>query len=598
MPMEKIITLNFHDLTPVKRDLVHFVRIKPGEAGGSDTDTADEAAALAEQEERSSKSKKYREVDSVELQQLKELFDEQDTDTCIRQFCTAVNVPLRKAKSSAIYYINNQNNQKGETENPDLFVYKFGAYQVQGYAGVLQVDVKKDTHKTAYDAQLRIHVHSRFDKAPAPADLTKPAPQPKGLFLMYMFEKGAVARGHAYPEMLMKGFRGNSWDLMLAVSFMNELNTAMRKGMFRQYRDYERNDSRLKGRIDIDRHIRENPLFTGRIAYTAREYTVDNPINLLILKAYYHLERKYPQLMHSLTTQYEVVRQGLQILEYEIENWQSVSTQTVLKQTRARIANSVYGSYEPLRVTARAVLTKLGVNIFNQEGSDAISGLLIDLPKLWEEFLYYTVLRTYSGKTGPYNQHHIPMIGSDRNAEPDFLIPRREPEADAYEDLMDEDAEDLTDEDLMDAEADEDWERIDTTSDDAEALETYDMVLDAKYRMSWANTLSPHAKDSNSGWNDVRYDVFQILSYMLVVDCKYGGVIFPISQRDTTPELLEEAVTPVPVSDYCPDRYFARIPYIIPEIRENEQDYRQAFEASDRMLIEFLDQLRNAGDPS
>ena len=65
---------------------------------------------------------------------------------------------------------------------------------------------------------------------------------------------------------------------------------AYRKGIYKQYCTFEGNDSKVRGKIDIARHIRLNPLFNGKIAYSYREYTINNNTNRLIPVSYTHLD--------------------------------------------------------------------------------------------------------------------------------------------------------------------------------------------------------------------------------------------------------------------------------------------------------------------
>lgn len=79
--------------------------------------------------------------------------------------------------------------------------------------------------------------------------------------------------------------------MILAIIFAIQIARAYRKGIYRRYRTYENNDSKLKGRIDVARHIRLNPIFNGNIAYSSREYTADNDMNRMILTAYTSLQK-------------------------------------------------------------------------------------------------------------------------------------------------------------------------------------------------------------------------------------------------------------------------------------------------------------------
>ena len=54
---------------------------------------------------------------------------------------------------------------------------------------------------------------------------------------------------------------------------------------YRQYRTFQYNDPHPRGWLDVARHLRLNPMNNGKCAYAAREYTLDNPVDRLILLA-------------------------------------------------------------------------------------------------------------------------------------------------------------------------------------------------------------------------------------------------------------------------------------------------------------------------
>ncbi len=96
--------------------------------------------------------------------------------------------------------------------------------------------------------------------------------------------------------------------MILAIIFAIQIARAYRKGIYRRYRTYENNDSKLKGRIDVARHIRLNPIFNGNIAYSSREYTADNDMNRMIPTAYTSLQKRQPGLMRELEKKYTPVK--------------------------------------------------------------------------------------------------------------------------------------------------------------------------------------------------------------------------------------------------------------------------------------------------
>ena len=64
--------------------------------------------------------------------------------------------------------------------------------------------------------------------------------------------------------------------------FPSMLKTAMKQGIYKEYRKVQYNDSNVRGTIDISRHIRENIPFCGNISYDTEEFCYDNAVMELI----------------------------------------------------------------------------------------------------------------------------------------------------------------------------------------------------------------------------------------------------------------------------------------------------------------------------
>ncbi len=64
--------------------------------------------------------------------------------------------------------------------------------------------------------------------------------------------------------------------------FPHYLKQAMRKGVYKEYKSYERNGGNLKGTIDIARHIRDNTPFIGNVAFNERQFSYDNGLIQLV----------------------------------------------------------------------------------------------------------------------------------------------------------------------------------------------------------------------------------------------------------------------------------------------------------------------------
>ncbi|WP_416373936.1 5-methylcytosine restriction system specificity protein McrC [Mycoplasmopsis cynos] len=62
--------------------------------------------------------------------------------------------------------------------------------------------------------------------------------------------------------------------------------------MFRTYQRFEKNDDKLRGTIDVSKHIKQNMwMNSGLISYSYRENSIDNYTNHLIVKTYQYLKK-------------------------------------------------------------------------------------------------------------------------------------------------------------------------------------------------------------------------------------------------------------------------------------------------------------------
>lgn len=97
-----------------------------------------------------------------------------------------------------------------------------------------------------------------------------------------------------FNYMLQKVLNLNIVDLKLELSleeqyyqlliylFPKYLNDAVKKGLFKEYKNFSYSDYNVKGSIIISRHIKENTPFLGNVSYATREFTYDNDLMQLI----------------------------------------------------------------------------------------------------------------------------------------------------------------------------------------------------------------------------------------------------------------------------------------------------------------------------
>ena len=182
---------------------------------------------------------------------------------CVHELCEKIEHAIRTAKNTNLLLVNQSEENR---KSLSLFSVFNGCVFTQGYCGTIELYVN--------DLPVTVNFRSRFDDE-------------NSNFLMYVFQKAFHINGKIYDEMNIDGRKNRTWDFLLMVIFVRQLHDAMKKGMYRQYQEYEHNDFNVKGRIDVSRHIKENGMLSnGKVCYVTREYMVDNHMNRLFLKAF------------------------------------------------------------------------------------------------------------------------------------------------------------------------------------------------------------------------------------------------------------------------------------------------------------------------
>ena len=278
--------------------------------------------------------------------------------------------------------------------------------------------------------------------------------------------------------MLRKVFAVNLFDLqfnsdeesifdLLIYLFPAFLKRAMQHGMYREYQTREYNDANVKGRIDISRHIRRNIPFAGSIAYTTREYAQDNHLTQLIRHTIEYISRH--RYSGNILQNDEDTSDAVKAICQATGSYNRNERQRVINQNLRPISHPFYGEYRPLQQLCLQILRQEEMKYGRDDNE--IYGVLFDGAWLWEEYL-----NTFLANIGfehPRNKEGVGHKSLFKDGSgwcyPDFLSPQ--------------------------------------------------MVLDAKYK--WYDD-----------WNKVQTkDLYQVISYMHVLDLKKGGFIVPVDWK-------------------------------------------------------------------
>lgn len=375
-----------------------------------------------------------------------------------------------------------EDQQDAKKKSVTVFHSFHGNYQAYKYAGMLNYQGRT------------VQIHSRFDD--------------NNQFLSYTLEKAGELPVTLLRDMRVSAGMG-SYRKLLVYLFLSQLRDAYGLGIYREYRTFDYNDSRPRGHLDISRHIRLNPMQNGRIAYSVREYTANNPINRLILATWQTL-RKHPETAETLETLVEnapSLREALDGIAWEIgeQELNSAALQKLLCDVDRPITHPMHQQYEKVRRTALLILRQQGHELFDDQQQQT-TGFLFPMDRIWEIFLEKTILhrpewedqnkmQILLSRTGETDGEHLWSDMGKRELKPDFLH--------------------------------------------KEADGTCGMVLDAKYKTGWAETAVNDAT-SDKAWTNltIRNDVFQVMSYMMITKAGVGGIVFPL--RDKKPESWKE----------------------------------------------------------
>lgn len=258
--------------------------------------------------------------------------------------------------------------------------------------------------------------------------------------------------------MLQKVFAINIFDLKHANSSDNSLDIsalmlpyflqkALCQGVYREYTRKEYNDSRVRGAINISRHISENyPFKNGKVAYTTREYTYDNAITQLVRHTIEYIKARKSSAAAVLYSSAETQANIKQIVDATPSYRKSDLSKVILANSKPKI-HPYYSEYRPLQKLCMQILK--GQKVSYGTSKDKIHGLLFDGAWLWEEYLNLTF--TKAGYQHPENRTgkgkiHVFKNRSGFSRYPDFI--KQDTIADAKYKVLIRNSEDLIYEDL------------------------------------------------------------------------------------------------------------------------------------------------------
>lgn len=266
----------------------------------------------------------------------------------------------------------------------------------------------------------------------------------------------------------------DSFDFLIYM-FINFFKRALRQGLFKQYKLIKHNDSNVKGTIDINRYIKNNIPFNGKISYNTREYSYDNNIMQLIRHTIEYINTKNRYL---LSYDSEIKNYVHQIF-YSTPNYERNKRESIINKNLKKLSHPYYYEYEPLRKICIQILRHEKLKYGNNDNT--VYGLLFDGAWLFEEYLF-TILKQINFKHSENKTKKDPFH---------LLINNNIGKWKIYPDFYK-----LSDENKN------------------------NIVLDAKYKKL--------NYDNNE--NIDRNDKHQIVSYAYTLNAKKAGFVYPINE--------------------------------------------------------------------
>ena len=158
---------------------------------------------------------------------------------------------------------------------------------------------------------------------------------------------------------------------------------AMSQGLYKKYVWNKYNDSKVKGTIDIARHIKHNYIFTGNIAYNVREHSYDNNINQLIRHTIEYISNLE---MYSMMLESDDMADLVQDIRRITPTYSAKNRQQVINDNLKSDIHPYYYEYEPLRQICLQILMEDDELKYGR-AENKIYGILFDVAWLWEEYL-------------------------------------------------------------------------------------------------------------------------------------------------------------------------------------------------------------------
>ena len=215
---------------------------------------------------------------------------------------------------------------------------------------------------------LSLSIHSRFSKDDA-----------EDFFLHYMLNKEL---GINVVD-LQHGIRDGAVFDFLIYLFPKLLNEALAQGLYKAYRRNEYNDGNIKGSIGINRHLKSNMPFQGKVAYHTREFSYDNHVTELIRHTIEYIGKT--KLGRNMLEKDAEMRSNVSSIVSATPKYSNRERERIINRNQRIVNHPYYSRYRPLQKLCLRILRHERIKYGDK--AEKIHGVLFDVSYLWEEYL-------------------------------------------------------------------------------------------------------------------------------------------------------------------------------------------------------------------
>ncbi len=383
--------------------------------------------------------------------------------------------------------------------------------------------------------QTQLKIYSRFDSNGASSKKYKIIPK-KDFFMLHLLSR--VGAFHVTALDYTEG-KDSPIDSLVMLMMPECLKNAISQGLYKEYRTFDRNDFRVRGTINVSKHIRHNLPFAGDVAYRSREYSFDNDMTQLIRHTLEYM--KDTPMGQSILNGDSELKQCVEMIYQATPTYETRNRGQIIKNNLRPKVHPYYTGYVTLQKLCLQILHEEGI-CYGVESDEKVHGILFDGAWLWEAYINRLLVKANLGFVHPNNiakENAYKMFKASEDSTNAIGIDNRDAYPDFYNDHC---------------------------------------VLDAKYK---------HLENRVQ-----REDLFQVISYMHTMPRDVGGYIYPfqIQKKEDCP-----SVKPFLLNGRNGDggRIFT-IPFLIPSYKADTtwEKYEKEITSAEEEFINNLSLLR------